>query len=77
MDILEYKDSVGDTQRLDEYSVHELTDRIHLLMGFWEDVINTHHAGYLVKEQTLKIEAVMFEAYQFVANLSFDNFTQK
>lgn len=69
-----YTDEDGKEQTIDEFTLHEMTDRLFACIGIFDQMVVEHPAAFIVQEYHEKIAQLLFDAYQFSASTAFDTF---
>jgi hypothetical protein len=67
-----YKDCAGADAPIDQYRMHELLDRVHMLHIMFGDFIEDHPAATLVQEDVQEIGRLLSGLYQKVGRIEFN-----
>lgn len=59
-------------REIDEFHVHELLDRLHIVRVMFSDFVADHPASILVQSDVMEITGRLMEFYQRVSKLRID-----
>lgn len=64
-----YKDCIGNERDIDEFHIHELLDRVHVLRDTFHSHISDHPASKLFSDEIEAISEKLGDLYQHIGKV--------